>query len=292
MGEKRVRIGNQTARSAARFLDPFDYAVQEGFDAFEWFLDTFGNGEGWAGADLDGKERRELRRRALEHDIRLSVHAPHWLDPCVTSGYEELLKSLEFALDVGAANLNLHLLPEHGMEAFVEALSAVLRGIAVLPLQLSIENVPHTGPEDFNDLFAQLGRTGLPTKGHVGMCLDLGHANLYPQTRNDYLGFIDRLGAEVPIVHLHLHENYGDDDSHLTLFSGPSAEDGSGIQGFVERMKRRGFSGSVILEQWPDPPSLLNRARDRLLRLFASDSMDGREQGALLKPSPGSPASK
>ncbi len=285
MGDQRVRIGNQTARSAARPFDPFDYAVQEGFDAFEWFLDAQGIGEGWAGFDLNGKERRELRQRALENDIRLSVHSPWWVDPIEPSGYEQLLRCLDFTLEVGAANLNLHLARKHGIEAFVRALNPFVRELVDLPLQVSIENVPDTGPEDFNELFARLGRTGLPMEGHLGMCLDLGHANLYPPFRNDYLGFIDRLDARVPIVHLHVHENYGDDDRHLPLFSGPSRKDRLGIQGFVERMKGRGFSGCVILEQWPDPPSLLNRARDRLARMFASDPMDAREQGALLKTS-------
>jgi sugar phosphate isomerase/epimerase len=102
----------------------------------------------------------------------------------------------------------------------------------------------------------------------VGMCLDLGHANLCAATRNDYLGFIDQLEPEVPIIHVHLHENWGDDDSHLALFTGPAGQDGAGLRGFVQRMKQRGFSGSVILEQWPQPPSLLNQARQGLLQLW------------------------
>jgi hypothetical protein len=36
-------------------------------------------------------------------------------------------------------------------------------------------------------------------------------------------------------------------------------------------MKRRGFSGSLILEQWPQPPSLLNQARDALLRIWNNE---------------------
>jgi sugar phosphate isomerase/epimerase len=146
-----------------------------------------------------------------------------------------------------------------------------------LPLQLSVENIPSTGPEDFNELFTRLGESEFEIEGVVGMCLDLGHANLFPPTRNDYLGFIDRIGPHVPIVHLHVHENYGDDDSHLPLFVGASHKDPSGIEGFVERMKRRGFSGCAIMEVWPDPPTLLNRARDRLIRMFDSDPTDLRE---------------
>jgi len=280
MDEKRIRIGNQTVPSAARPFEPFEYAVENGFDAFEWFLDGYGAGGRWEDVDLDGGARQKLRRTAAQNDISLSIHAPWWLDPFERSGNELLRGSLAFALDVGASNLNIHLSPEKGIEAFVRTLSPFLRTLVDLPLQLSIENIPSAGPEDFNDLFARLAGTGLPIEGSVCMCLDLGHANLYPPTRNDYLGFLDRLGAHVPINHLHLHENWGDEDSHLPLFSGPSAEDASGIEGFVERMKRRGFSGSIILEQWPDPPSLLNQARDRLIRMFASSPSRPREDRA------------
>ena len=100
------------------------------------------------------------------------------------------------------------------------------------------------------------------------MCLDLGHANLCAATRNDYLKFFDRLDPQLPLIHLHLHENWGDRDSHLPLFTGPSGRDDSGIRGLMERIQRRNFSGSIILEQWPQPPSLLNNARDRLIQLL------------------------
>jgi hypothetical protein len=71
----------------------------------------------------------------------------------------------------------------------------------------------------------------------------------------------------VPIIHLHLHENHGDRDSHLTLFTGPAGRDPAGLSALLERLARRGFSGSGILEQWPQPPELLVQARDRLLEL-------------------------
>ena len=44
-----IRIGNQTAFSALTPLEPFEYAVQNGFTAFEWFPDKKETGEGWGG---------------------------------------------------------------------------------------------------------------------------------------------------------------------------------------------------------------------------------------------------
>jgi len=34
-----ICIGNQSAFSATRLLEPFEYAVANGFNAFEWFPD-------------------------------------------------------------------------------------------------------------------------------------------------------------------------------------------------------------------------------------------------------------
>src|ERR1035438_3791450 len=105
------------------------------------------------------------------------------------------------------------------------------------------------------------------------MCLDVGHANLCGVTRNDYLRYLDELREQVPIIHVHLHENWGDRDSHLTLFTGPARGDSRGVEGLLSRLEKRHFSGSMILEQWPAPPSLLNMARDRLNPLLANQSV-------------------
>jgi len=87
-------------------------------------------------------------------------------------------------------------------------------------------------------------------------------------TRNDYLRFYDGLEPRLPIIHLHLHENWGDADTHLPLFTGPATQNESGIRGLLARLRQRDFSGSMILEQWPHPPSLLNNARKKLLQLW------------------------
>lgn len=262
-----ILIGNQTACWAATPWQPFEYAVASGFNAFEWFPDKKPQG-GWDDTDLGGALRRQIRELAQSRGIRLSVHARWQANPLQTESMGLFERDLALARDLGAHLLNLHLYQEQGMDAYVQAIRPLLHRARAAGLQVSIENTPHHAPEDFNELFAHLQRLPPALAGAVGMCLDLGHANLCAATRNDYLQFIDRLGAHVPIVHLHLHENHGDADTHLPLFTGPAGRDDAGIRGLLARLQQRRFAGMIILEQWPQPPSLLNQARDRLLRLW------------------------
>ncbi len=262
-----ISIGNQTSYSAA-LTEPFDYALAGGFDAFEWFPDKR-DGVGWEDRDLDAGARARLRETARAAGMRVSVHARLWPSVLKAEGREVLREDLELAADLGAAVLNVHLEAEAGVPAFVEGLLPLARVASEAGVVVVIENTPDHAPELFNALFERIGaQAAPPCAAHLGMCLDVGHANLCAATRNDYLGFIDRLGPHVPVRHIHLHENWGDADTHLTLFTGPAGRNDLGVRGLAERLRRRAFSGSIILEQWPQPPSLLNTARDRLRQIL------------------------
>lgn len=260
-------LGNQTACWAAKLTDPFDYALARHFDAFEWFPDKK-PGAGWDERDLDARARETIRATARARGLRLSVHARWQANPLAPDGNWLLAKDVELARDLGAVLLNIHLYHEQGVAAFVEAIRPLLRQTAAAGLLLSLENTPEHAPELFNDLFTHLRNLGEADTRHVGVCFDMGHANLCAATLNDYLAFIDRLDPRVPIIHLHLHENWGDADSHLPLFTGPASRDDAGLRGLLARLQRRHFSGAAILEQWPNPPSLLDQARERLLKLW------------------------
>jgi len=279
MKDKRpFRIGNQTSFAAARPLEPFEFAAAQGFAAFEFFPDRgFAGRGGWDERELDAATRRYIRQAALAKDIALSVHAPLEFNPLCNGEDDRLYSSLEFAAEIGASVFNLHLDCSAGIERFAEVLRPTLLVSAEAGVELVLENTVFTGPDDFNQFFAALhDAPGCPV-AHVGMCFDLGHANLCAATRNDYWRFMDQLSDEVPIRHLHLHENFGDRDSHLTLFTGPARTNSRGLEGFLKRLAGRRFSGCAIFEQWPQPPALLLEARDRLLRLIEA-SQDGRAQ--------------
>lgn len=268
-----ICIGNQTSFAAATPMEPFEYAVANGFDAFEWFPDKHG-GAGWDEADLTAALRAGIRDSARDAGIRSSVHARLAASPLHPDAYAWFWKDLELATDLGAVLLNIHLCHLQGLAAYAEGIRPLLRRTAEAGLALAIENMPEHSPEMFNELFARLRGLGGDPTAHVGMCLDLGHANLCAATQNRYLEFVDRLDPQVPIIHLHLHENWGDADSHVPLFTGPSSNDDSGIRGLIARLQRRRFAGSIILEQWPQPPSLLNEARDRLRRMLGATASE------------------
>jgi sugar phosphate isomerase/epimerase len=186
-------------------------------------------------------------------------------DPLRPGSAREIEDGLRLAVDLGAGLLSIHFSDPRRVEDLADALPPLIQRCSISGVKLAIENVPATSPEDFNRLFSLLPRQGASPA--VGMCLDIGHANLNRETPNDYIGFLDRLRPEVPIIHLHLHENFGDRDSHLVLFTGPAGKDPTGIVTLFERLRQRGFDGNAVLEQWPSPPEMLVTARDRLLAL-------------------------
>ena len=255
----RFFIGNQTAFSAP-IGEPFAFALDHAFEAFELFPD------GWAAEDVTAAMRERLRAAAAGRHLRLSVHAALASDPACAAGRARLARDIELARDVNARVVNIHFAADD-CDAYGRTVLALADQIEPMGITLALENTVSTGPDDINRLFARLPALDPRRAPGIGLCLDIGHANLYRGTHNDYLGFLDRLGPHVPIVHAHLHENWGDADTHLPLFTGPARQDPSGIAGLLARLRRRGFHGSLILEQWPRPPTLLAQARDRLRAL-------------------------
>lgn len=267
---RKIRIGNQTSCYAPATV-PYQFALRHHFDAFEWFSDKRAE-YGWSEQQMTHMELAAIRRSAQEAGVALSVHAPCASDPRTSCGAEALQESIRIGFSLGASIVNLHApVGVGGTSSYVEALRPILKAASHVGVSLSIENTPETSPEDINAIFIALKRVP-ENVGQVGMCLDIGHANLFDGTKNDYVRFVDLLGTHVPVIHCHAHENWGDRDSHLPLFSGPSARDDSGLRAVTRRLLDRRYAGSVILEQWPDPPEGLLRSRDGLRALLSDET--------------------
>lgn len=267
MENGKIRIGNQTSVAAAEPFEPFDFALTHGFDAFEWFADRKGD-RGFDFWMQNQAQREGLGRRGREAGMRFSVHAPWNANPLDPREAEALHGAIDFAGAVNAGVVVFHLKAGTDHPALAEALRPVVSHADGAGVRLALENEPGTPPEQFNDLFERLSdRDHAPHR--VGMCFDMGHANLHPATLNDYIGYLDRLAPHVPIIHMHVHENLGDHDSHLPVGRGPAGRDGFGLRALAERLEQRGYDGAMIMEQWPDPPTLLCEARDFLYQQIA-----------------------
>jgi sugar phosphate isomerase/epimerase len=262
-----IRIGNQTSKTASPLTLPFNYALEKRFDAFEWFPDRDECGTGWEEEDLDLETREWIRDSGRSQDIQFSVHAPLWANPFDSPALTAFRASLNLLEDIGASIFNVHFPPDENLHDYLQAIKPLILHLKARGRLLAIENTPSTSPDDVNRLFALLKQAGFPSE-HVGLCLDLGHANLHNTTRNDYLLYLRSIQKSVPVIHIHAHENHGDKDSHLPLFSGPAAYDDRGMRVFAEWLRRRNFNGAIILEQWPDPPDLLERAHRRLKEML------------------------
>ena len=120
----RIRIGNQTAISCADALEPFHFALRHGFDAFEWFADkkeyADGRVAGWDESDFGTAQRTWIRSVGAAADVRCSVHAPWQANPLCADGIALLIRSIDFARDIGAELVNLHLYVEEGPDGYAQ----------------------------------------------------------------------------------------------------------------------------------------------------------------------------
>ena len=271
--KRAIVVGNQTALSAPRPLEPFRFALRHRFGAFEWFEDQR-DGRGFAFAACDGACRERLRAIGARRGLYYSVHAA--LRSNVADPEDRALaEAVAFASAIGAAVVVTHFPDTVPRGEIAAGLAAWAARAAAQALCLTVENTPATAPADLNTLFERAfppapGPAAAPDPNHAfaGVCFDMGHANLHPEWRNDYIGYLDQLATHAPLRHVHVHENHGDHDSHLPLFTGPAARSARGIHLLIDRLRSRGYRGALVMEQWPFPPHLLCEARDKLKLLL------------------------
>lgn len=101
----KIRIGNKTNCHTAAMV-PFLFAIENGFDAFEWFSDT--GKAGWNEKLFDKEQLLQIKAKGSEHDISFSVHAPCRSDPTTESGLAEIENSMRFAEKIAARLVNFY----------------------------------------------------------------------------------------------------------------------------------------------------------------------------------------
>ena len=177
------------------------------------------------------------------------------------------MRSLDFARDIGADLVNLHFYMDEGPAGYAAFFAA---GDAAEASDLRLASRTRRIPRRTTSIrrSPSCGGCTLPGQSACAWTWDMPTFARPLTTTLSATSMPWR--RAVPIIHLHMHENYGDRDSHLPLFTGPSRQDDRGVRAFLERMVQRRYRGAMILEQWPDPPTLLVEAASRLRTILAA----------------------
>lgn len=190
---------------------------------------------------------RELAEMGRAAGVGFTLHLP-FVDWNIASlvpqmqqlSLERTQRAIAFGAEIGAACGVLHTgsvplrLPEavaHAHQLINEALERLELAIPVALENLGLSEV------DLLETPSELAEL-LETHPRYGLCLDVGHALIQrgsggPQEYHRLAG--SRL------IHLHLHDNHGDQDEHLPC--GKGAVDWGWVRGALE-----GFAGTAALE--------------------------------------------
>jgi len=185
---------------------------------------------------------------APSYDLKYSIHAPA-ADVNIAALSErmreastlELMSTMEQAIQMEVTMVTIHpglysLIVRGQEKKSIERAKRSLRTLdrvtAEFGITMAVENMP--------SFRFMLGRTAqelneLVDGTGMGICFDIGHANTTGQTEKMIETFGDR------IVNVHVHDNNGQNDEHLTLGSG-TADIASAIK------KMRGYGKNHIIE--------------------------------------------
>lgn len=188
---------------------------------------------------------------ADKNDIFLTMHLPYidiniasfndtiWEESC--SG---ILKALDYGYKAGVKRVVLHpgsiplkhrILCYFAKRRLKKSLKIILEKAEKYGIETTIENTYFDendlfyGVDDFKKFVESFG-------GNLKVCFDFGHANVSKHGIDYSLGILKPF-----ITHIHIHDNHGEKDEHLSL--------GKGTINYENYMDfLRNFKGSIILE--------------------------------------------
>ena len=191
--------------------------------------------EPWVGPKL-AKEIKE----ACDHASHVSMHTrpenwqwnPHGLNDevelCALIGANALI--------LHPSSLGLEGPSPHPDFPGIKRLASLAREKSV---RLVLENTPNT-MWTLDLVLDEIGDD--PEKTNLGICIDVGHAYISQDAgREPIRNYIERYRGQ--LVHLHLHDNFGDDDAHL-----PLREGSIDWQNLADTLKAIDYRGPAVLE--------------------------------------------
>lgn len=194
------------------------------------------------------RDPRGIAEIAASHSLRCQVHAPicDWnigamSDRLREASVKETLATVSAASEMGVETVTVHPglssmsvpgLEERAAARARESLRLIDRVVREYDLTVAIENMP-SFPFFLGRTAEQLA--GIVDGTDLGICFDIGHAN----TTGQIDAMIDTFGDR--IVNIHIHDNHGRSDEHLTI--------GEGEIDFAHVIRRMsGYRGNWIIE--------------------------------------------
>lgn len=194
----------------------------------------------FGGRDLDGLSASDLDelKGLLDYGAAITVHGPFMdLSPGAVDEKIREITRLRFSqvFDVAAVlgpravvfhsgyekwkyahNVNVWL------EGCIRTWPEFIERAAAIGTRIAIENIFEDEPSSLEALMGELGSE------HFGICFDTGHFNLFSALPLSM--WLEGLGPR--IIEVHLHDNRGDEDSHLAI--GDGTFDFKGLFGALE----------------------------------------------------------
>ena len=182
-------------------------------------------------------------------NLKYSVHAP-FMDVNIAALQEksrlnsisQIKESIDFANEINAEAVVVHpglatfLANKYFLDRVYEFANESIKEIGEygrdLGVLTTIENMPsfdgmlYQNMNDLNDLLVSLD---------MSMTLDIGHAN--------HVGYSPDGMIFDSIKHIHMHDNFGDDDAHLSF-----GEGSIDLKGIVNRLEEKNYDGIYIIE--------------------------------------------
>ena len=183
------------------------------------------------------------------YNLKYTIHTPFMdvniaalQDKSRINSIEQIKHSIDLANEIDAEAVVVH----PGLASFLakkyflddvykaanDAISEINDYSNDLGVMTTIENMPdfeamiYQNINDLNDLLVGLD---------MGMTLDIGHAN--------HVGYAPDEMIFDSIKHIHIHDNFGDDDAHLAL-----GEGSIDLKHIVETLESKSYNGIYIIE--------------------------------------------
>ena len=233
-----------------------------GFDYLELTMD-----HPEAHYSLISENTRDIIRALDRHGMSVVCHLPTFVSPADLTdsirraSVTEMKRSLSVAADLGAEKVVLHPPMIGGMGAYVpvkareyayDFLAEMVRQSETLGITICLENMmPRNGfgvePSELETIFI--------TFPPLTFTLDTGHANLDDNGANRLQELVRRFGDR--IGHVHLSDNHGMYDEHLSLGSG-----NIDFADLAKGLKHHGYDKTATFEIFDRNRQMLVKSRE------------------------------